>query len=573
MKKSRRNFVKQSTTVAAGLSFFPVSSWPNDFKLVLFEQDDLLKKLTLLNDQRIDTLLAQQIKTTRERWDGGLANRYELPNAHSTTSFIVVLAASYASESSIYYQSTTLEQPLEKAVDCLLRVQNQDGSIDLHSTNFQSTPDTAFIINYLSPVLVCLKRMEQIGLSGFVSKLETFFKNASNCLLVGGIHTPNHRWVVSSALARINAFFPNPKLVDRIDEWLGEGVDLDPDGQYHERSVSIYSPVCNTMFLTIGRLLNRPELLDIVRKNLAMSLYYIHPDGEVLTTASSRQDSAYTGYVKEYYYSYRYFATQDENPEFAAVCDLIETQMPERITHFLLLLLEDPIFNQPMIAPSKVPDQYFKRFEHSGIFRIRRGRTDISIIEKNPTFLAYRKGNAVLQSMRLGAAFFGRGQFEAQATEFDGQNITLKWTLTKGYYQPIPADRQSGENDWAKIDREERALSEVQTLNMVVKIQESDGKLRIEAELTGTPHVPVTWEMSFRAGGDFSGVVTDENAEDAFFLEEGIGQYQVGDDVIRFGSGTVAHKWSQMRGTLPKQDGKSVYVTGFTPFRHVLELE
>lgn len=573
MKTSRRNFVKQSTSVTTGLMLLPAWSWPNDFKFSSLAQDELLEKLTMLNDQKIETLLPKQINKAGNRWNGGLANHYELPNAHSTTSFIVILAASYASESSVHYRSTILEQPLERAANCLLRVQNEDGSIDLHSTNFQSTPDTAFIVNYLSPAYVCLQRMKQPGLSGFLSQMENFFRKASRCLLVGGIHTPNHRWVVSSALARINAFFPNPKLVDRIDEWLGEGVDLDPDGQYHERSVSVYSPVCNTMFLTIGRLLNRPELLEIVRKNLDMSLYYIQPSGEVLTNASRRQDSAYTGYVKEYYYSYRYFAIKDKNPEFAAVCELIETKMPERITHFLLLLMEDSVFSKPMIAPTKIPDQYFKRFKHSGIFRIRRGRTDISIIEQNPTFLAYRKGNAVLQSMRLGAAFFGRGQFEAQKTEFDGENITLSWTLTKGYYQPIPADRQSGKDDWAKINREERALSEVQTLDMVVKIKESNGRLRIESELKGTPHVPVTWEMSFRPGGNFSGVVPDNNVEDAFFLEQGIGQYQVGEDFIRFGPGNVTHKWSQMRGTLAKQDGKSVYLTGYTPFRHVVELE
>src|SRR5690606_29064032 len=102
-------------------------------------------------------------------------------------------------------------------------------------------------------------------LAGFMSKLQQFLQRAGKCLLVGGIHTANHRWVVSSALARLNSFFPDKKFVSRIDEWLAEGIDMDPDGQYHERSASIYSPICDTMFLTIGRLLNRPELLDTVR--------------------------------------------------------------------------------------------------------------------------------------------------------------------------------------------------------------------------------------------------------------------------------------------------------------------
>ena len=51
-----------------------------------------------------------------------------------------------------------------------------------------------------------------------------------------------------------------------------------------------------------------------------------------------------------------------------------------------------------------------------------------------------------------------------------------------------------------------------------------------------------------------------------------MGQYKKGDDVIKFGPGTVTHKWAEMRGMLPKQNGNSVYITGYTPFKHTIEL-
>lgn len=534
--------------------------------------EHMLVKLSEINDDVVDRLLELQIDNPGDRWHGGLRNNHEIPNAHATKEIIVKLGASYASPYSRYHLSEKLVQPMEKAIQCLLNVQYDDGTIDLYSTNFHSTPDTAFIVNYLSPAYVNIKRLNRVEMQGFLEKLEAFLRDTGKCLLVGGAHTANHRWVISSALARLNSFFPSKKYTDRIDVWLGEGIDLDPDGQYTEQSVSIYSPTCDDMFLTMGRLLERKDLMDIVRKNLDMTLYYIQPGGEVLTDASGRQDAARTGYVNGYYYTYLFFAIRDKNAAYSAVCELIEREMPEKVLHYLPYLLELPTFNQPIPAPSKIPDNYFKRFEHSGVFRIRRGDTDISVIEKNPTFFSFMKGKAVLQSLRLAAAFFGdRGQFIAEQADFDGEKMVLSKTVKHGYFQPFPKDKIPGDGIYEKMPRKERTLSEPQIMHYQVSISESDGKLRMDIQVEGTDHVPVSMEMSFRSGGELSGTTTDKYVDDSFFLEEGMGQYKVGRDVITFGPGLAGHKWATMRGMLPKQEGNSVYITGYTPFKHTIE--
>ncbi len=572
MTTKRRTFLKQTGIAATAISLYPATAWP--FTPLTYNNiDQILEKLSVINDNRVETLLTRQINEKDSRWDGGLTDGYGIPNAHSTTSFITTLSNAYASPFSQYHLSAELLTALEKAMACLLKVQYEDGTIDLHTTNFHSTPDTAFIVNYLSPVYVVLKNMEQPTLKNLITDMAAFLRNTDKCLSVGGIHTPNHRWVVCSALARIHSFFPDPKYVQRIDEWLSEGIDQDPDGQYNEQSVSIYSPTCNDMFLTMGRLLDRPELLEVVRKNLEMSLYYIQPGGEVLTDASGRQDSARTGYVNGYYYTYRYFAIKDQNPAFAAVCQLIETQMPQRITRFIPYLMEEPVFQQPLPSPTQIPDNYFKRFAHSGVFRIRRGNTDISIIEENPTFLTFIKGKAVLQSIRLHAAYYGpRGQFKAENAAVEGEKITLSRSDTHGYFQPLPKDKIPVDGDWEKMPREERRMRRPQTIDYKITIQESKGKITMDIVVEGVDHIPVSMELSFRKGGTLTGITTDQRAADVFFLEEGTGTYQVENDTIHFGPGLALHQWAQMRGMLPKQAGNSVYLTGYTPFRHRLEL-
>jgi hypothetical protein len=570
MNKARREFIKQSAVSAAGLSMGPALAFSNPGNN---RPDRILKTLVDLNDAKIEALLTRQLAKPGDRWDGGISNEYEIPNAHSTGAFLEVLGASYASSLSRYYLSASLEKPMERAAACLLNVQYSDGTIDLHTTNFHSTPDTAFLVNYLSPVYVILARLERPELEPMLSHLSSFLKHAGKCLLVGGIHTPNHRWVVCAALARLNAFFPSQAYIDRIDEWLSEGIDMDPDGQYTEKSVSIYSPVCNEMFLHMGRLLDRPELHEVVRKNLDMTLYYIQPGGEVLTDASGRQDAARTGYVNRYYFSYRYFAIKDKNPVYSAVCSFIETNMPELIGRQLTEMLEVYELQKDIISPTNLPDNYLKRFEHSGVFRIRRGNTDISIVEHNPTFLSFMKGKAVLQSMRLAAAFFGsRGQFISETCEFDGDRIVLSSYKKHGYFQPYPIEHRPEDGNWDKMPRENRELSEPQILKTKVSIWESGRKVTIEIQMEGTEHIPVSCELSFRPGGELSGVTADKHSQDSYFLETGKGTYKLGGDVITFGPGRADHKWAQMRGMLEKQAGNSVYITAYTPCTHRIEL-
>src|SRR5262249_23576710 len=148
--------------------------------------------------------------------------------------------------------------------------------------------------------------------------LSKFLLAVGNALVTGGIHTPNHRWVVCHALARIHSLFPAARYVNRIDDWLGEGIYQDADGLFSERSPN-YARVEVNAFTTMARLLNRPALLDPVRKHLISNLYLLQPDGENECVNSRRQDQDRPVHVANYYLQYRYLAIRENNSTFAAV--------------------------------------------------------------------------------------------------------------------------------------------------------------------------------------------------------------------------------------------------------------
>src|SRR5690606_8789208 len=340
MPIKRRSFLKSSAVSMAGMSMLPtpVFQWLGDSSEKDFSA--LLSKLIPMNDDTVEQLLDHKIDDPASKWAGGYVNQYQIPNPQSTNAFVVRGCIAYFAQSSKFYKSKALKEDIESALDCLLEFQHEDGTIDLYTTNFHSTPDTAFVVNALVPTYKMMDSMEGVELRALLDKMRTFILRAGESFLVGGIHTANHRWVVSSALARVWSIDPRQEYIDRMDEWLAEGIDQDSDGQYHEQSVSIYSPICDNMFLAIAKIHNRDQLYEVVRKNLEMTLYYIQPGGEVLTEASNRQDKSVVGDVSRYYLAYRYFAIADNNGVFSGVCRLIEDKMLNSIVGYIPYMYE-----------------------------------------------------------------------------------------------------------------------------------------------------------------------------------------------------------------------------------------
>lgn len=531
-------------------------------------------RLAAANDAFIPDLLRSQLE------NGAVTDAYGIANAHDTARLITVLATARHAPASRHFRDPSLLPSIERAAAFLLEAQHKDGTIDLVATNFHSPPDTAFVVESIGPLTALLHREADPSEMRLRDQLGTFLRRAGEALVTGGVHTPNHRWVVCAALAGIHAQFPDPRYITRINQWLAETIDIDADGQYTEKSTSVYSPIVDRALLTVARHLNRPELRDPVRRNLEMTLFYVHPDGEVVTEASKRQDKYQRGSMARYYYSFRTLARLDGNGRFAAMADQIERTAEAQLTRELLTSLEEPEFANELPTRKPLPENYAKVFPASQLARIRRASASATILAQNSTLFSFRKGTAALEALRCASAFFGKGQFAGERLEVLDDGYQLEQRLEGPYFQPLSTEqimegehvRMAPNGTLAVGGRAARAQSNVQHLLARAVFKEKSGRFQIAMEITGTDGVPVAIELAFRHGGRLDGVTPVKGIADAYLLKSGTGRYTVGDDSISFGPGQAAHSWTQLRGALPKWDGQSVYLTGLTPFRINLEI-
>lgn len=568
---NRRTFVRTGTTSLWILPQLQHTAFAQHTLTAPRKKPAWLLELITLNDGQLASLRPSQINDSASKAYGGLKDGDDIPNPQSTADFIRRAACAAASSESKLYRSDQLLRDMALATKYLLSVQHTDGTIDLLATNFHSTPDTGFIVKRLTSAYSILARAEVPGAAAVLDPLKSFLLRAGEALVVGGIHTPNHRWVVSAALTKLQGLWPNPRYVARVEQWLAEHIDMDQEGQYNERSTLIYSPLTNRLLITIARGLNKPQLLDYVRRNLMMTLYYVHPNGEVVSEASGRQDKAGIGTLEGYLYSYRYMALHDNNGEMAAMCRLIEKTILAKSVYYLDYFLEDPTLWAELPPDQPLPTHYVKEYVKSGLVRIRRDRWDATILSQNPVWLTFHKGNAIIQGMRVAASFFGKGQFQTHRIVRQDNGWLLTQSLEGPYFQPYPPKGIAPDGDWEKMPRSNRKQSEVQRLQTQVTVRETPGGLSARIQITGTEGVPVTLELIFRAGGTFTGVTKHPSRENAYLLPQS-GTYTLQNDTIAFGPGKALHKNMQLRGALPPLDTPTVYLTGFTPFEHTLTL-
>jgi hypothetical protein len=511
----------------------------------------------------VKTLLASQVTDTTSRYRGAVPDATGLFHATSAGGLIETLGAAFIHPQSAFRGDSTLIERIRLAAAFLERSQSPQGNIDLLTTNFNSPPDTGFVVHNVATA-AAIGRLH--GAPEIPQALETFLRRAGSGMAEGGVHTPNHRWVICAALAQIHDLFPDDRYLRRIDEWLSESVDIDADGQYTERSTLTYNIVTDRALIVTAAKLQRPALLDPVRRNLRALTYLLHADGEVVTEISRRQDQYTRGGVGGYWFPLTYMAVADRDGQFATLARRAAIDGARLST-----LLEYPEMSAALPDDAPLPDDFERAMPAIGVTRIRRGLSSTTLILGGSSrLLSFRYGDAIVEGVRFASAFFGKGQFIPTTAAKEGGRFVFRQALEGPYYQPIGRPVTT---DTYGPTRAERRQSEVCRIEQSAEVTEIPNGLEIRLRSYGTDNVPLAVEIAVREGGEWQGVAPVDGLPDHFVLEQGFATYRRGRHTLRIGPGVAPHRYVQVRGAEPRLPGQSLYITGMTPFDHTIRIE
>jgi hypothetical protein len=515
---------------------------------------------------------------------------------------LLALATVFTEPDSAFYRETGLQEPMARCLDRLELLQGPTGLFD--GTNLCSPPDSAFTLNDVCLALGLIRALDTPYpvLAEVDARLSSIVARATDAMVSGGVHTPNHRWELSAALAQMNQLQPRQDIAHRIGEWLAEGIDQLPDGMYSERSPLYATAVTNPSLITIADSFGQPDLLDHVRRNLTAFLPFFNADGSVESVFSRRQDQWLTFEAAPFLRLYRRLANQDGRADFAAAAAWLETFPLHEPAKLLALTRLDPWLREtlpgdvvlgdgvlgdiafgdalrgdaagegrqppsdiplsaaaPDLPAALVPAQAslhscgLHRFRASGSVTTVFGGCDdlvpgvVSGLASNPTFLRFGHGEALLSGVRLSRSFFDLGPFRSQRTVRTGNSIALSEAVAANFYLPLPAERRREDGIYA-LQHEGRFSAGMDFSGRPTVVHRLDTRIVVDVHGEGTAlsidfdgaETAFALELTFRPGGVLDGV-EPLGEPGTFQLLGGVGAYRVGSDVIEFGPGLPAH--------------------------------
>lgn len=387
-----------------------------------------------------------------------------------------------------------------------LETQLRDG-LFITGDNVMSPPDTAFTANSLARLLKVTQRYPD-QFAGPRARIHRLLDRVADALVVGGIHTPNHRWEITGALAACSLLLGREDCARRAREWLAEGIDVQPDGFYSERSPNYAAHVSGPSLWQIGEDLELPALFDIVHTNVHVHAATTDERGRTEHLQSRRQDQfgdfSVSAFVPLFQRCGTHFGCGDCLGWAVSAAGLGEWNYVISASD-LLSGRSMPVETEPK------PFELLPRtYEESGLAIIRHGDSTLmghklvdadllvpitSGVNANPTLFRWESPGGGVRAIRLAHRFFNLGPLRPTRWDITDDSIELAAQESGRYYHPLAGEHLDSTGTYAMqhegrfaaaMDFETRSSDEVR-LETTIKATIDSGRCRIDVVCIGPP--------------------------------------------------------------------------------------
>ncbi|MFB9330983.1 hypothetical protein ACFFSY_34015 [Paenibacillus aurantiacus] len=500
--------------------------------------------------------------------------------------FLHVSVPLYIHPHSGLHRNAELLERIQEQIAYLLRLQQPSGCISLINCNIDSPPDTAFAVHSAALCYRAAANAQLPELSGVVQGLRQFLQGTLPCLLTGGIHTPNHRWVICGALALLYEIFGGEALKKRAFKYFSEGFDMNESGEWTERSNAIYNPICDLFLYHAGRVFHYEDAFEPIRQNLAMMRYMLHPDGAVVTEYSSRQDRGEILMLNEdYYIVCTLMAHMDGDPQFAALAGLAKSgadgtgksvlyslvfpdgmegetdagELPERYT---IMLNEGARARVSGVIP------HVRNAPHSGapIVRHRDGKLSLTIMTGQENFLYLQYGRVRIVGVKLSLGWFGiAGVPFSELRRITESRYELSLYLEGAYRGPLDGRLAAPAGGvFADMPNEQREKTHVTALPVVVGVEWSGQEVVIDVRVDAVPNLFAQLIFACDRQAELAGD-TVAAAPNAQLFKGGVARLRQGRDIVEITPGAGEHDFITLRNDHLPADAQHVISNFVTP--------
>jgi hypothetical protein len=495
---------------------------------------------------------------------------------HDKSSLIAEPLLCYFNQYSKYFRDASVLKAVSAMLDFALARLHDDNTWNLYTCNMRSSPDTAFgtiILAKMYKISTGFAETEQERLIS--GKIYNLIERCSSGISAGGFHTPNHRWVISAALALSRNITKNETLLPVIERYLVEGIDCNGDGEFAERSAGGYNYINQYAMFILAEELDRPEYNEYALRNLRMMKAYFEPDMTVFTGNSTRQDYGTQVFADKYYPMYLYGASRLGEPGFAAIAGKIigecmsgNRNAPECLDYLMLY----PEITE-LDCSGDVDFTCDKYFSDSGIVRVIEDGMSLTLLRNNADFLHIRM-NELSLFMRMNISFFNERHLMANEIAKTDAGYILKYKGYGKYYLPYGA--YQGTSDWWRMDKSQRPATKNMDIAIDIHINRTEDGFDLSFESTGCTGAPVRLEINI------ANAVRMEH--DAFSMpwKPGIGMVvkngslcaRTGSESITVGPCFATHNYiCGLFGSVPQSDGHMrFYLTDQTNFQRKLSI-